>query len=126
MVQIMSKRSRLIMATAAGASTLALAGVVGLSSVSAAAVSSNATRASHREQRYEQRLGEAVTNGKLTSAQEQALITEHDKLQAELKAATTASERKTARQSVRKEAIDWAKANNLPGRWLLAPRHIKG
>jgi len=112
-----------------GASALAIAGVVGLTTVSAASMPTSTTRGANlqqREQRYEQRLGTAVTDGKLTAAQEAAIIGEEKTLQAQLKAASTPAQRKAARQEVRAEASAWAKANNVSGRWLLAPRKLRG
>ena len=91
----MAKRKMIMVTT--GASALALAGVVGLTSVSAATMTDstgNGARQLHNEQRYEQRLGKAVTDGKLTAAQEQTIIAESKKLHSELKAATTPDQRK--------------------------------
>jgi len=122
----MAKRKRKLMMVTTGASALALAGMVGFTSVSAATMSSSVRHGAGRQQTYEQRLETAVTEGKLTAAQEQAILAEEKKLQSELKAASTPSARKAARQSVRAEASAWAKANNVSGRWLLTPRHLRG
>jgi hypothetical protein len=122
----MSTRKTMMIVTT-GATSLAIAGVVGLTSVSAANMpTKTGNGAQKREQRYEQVLGEAVTEGKLTSAQEQAIIAEHNQLMSELKSATTKSARRAERKTVRSEAMAWAKQNNLSGRWLLAPRRLRG
>jgi hypothetical protein len=121
----MAKRGKMVMITT-GASAIALAGVVGLTSVSAATMTSSVRHGAGRQQTYEQRLDTAVTEGKLTSAQEQAILAEEQKLRGELKAAGTPAQRKAARKAVRAEASAWAKSNNVSGRWLLAPRHLRG
>jgi hypothetical protein len=77
-----------------------------------------------REKSYEDRLTQAVTDGKLTAAQKTLVLTEHNKLKAELDAAVSASAadktaRKTAMDKVRTEAADWAKANNIDAKWLM-------
>jgi hypothetical protein len=98
---------------------LSTAGIL-IGSASAASGASTPTKAQRQqrsEARYEQRLEKAVTVGKLTSAQEQALLTEHNSLQAQLQAAD-AADRKQLRTQVRQEAKTWAQQNNLNVRWL--------
>jgi CRISPR/Cas system-associated endoribonuclease Cas2 len=121
----MTTRKTMMIVTT-GATSLAIAGVVGLTAVSAASGAHTAPNAQEREQKYDQRLQEAVTDGKLTSAQEASILSEHKQLESEMKAATTKAARKTARQTVRSQAEAWAKANGVSGRWLLTPRHLRG
>jgi hypothetical protein len=86
--------------------------------------------AQYREQSYEQRLQAAINSGKLTSAQESAILTEHNTLAAEIKAAMgqTGTARRAALEQVRSDAQAWANANNVSVRWLLAPArpHLRG
>lgn len=86
----------------------------------ASAHSGNPPTAAQMQQakaRYEQRLQQAVTDGKLTSAQEQAVLNEHNMLMAELKAAGTANRRQVMKQ-VRQEAKTWAQQNGVSASWL--------
>jgi hypothetical protein len=75
----------------------------------------------NQEQRYADRLTQAVKDGKLTSAQQAALLAEHKQLQAELDAARNQAGpgRHATMDKVRTEATDWAKANNLDAKWLM-------
>ena len=78
---------------------------------------------------YEERLNQAVTDGKLTAAQKQAILDENAKLKAELDAAKdkTPAERRSAMKSVRQGAKDWAKAQNIDEKWLIGGgRHPRG
>ncbi|HEY2004065.1 MAG TPA: hypothetical protein VGH44_03025 [Candidatus Saccharimonadia bacterium] len=83
---------------------------------------------SQAETKYEQMLTDAVSQGKLTSAQKDAILTEHNKLGSELAAAQgkTGTDRRTALQQVRTEANTWSKQNNLPAHWLLGARTMRG
>ncbi len=79
-----------------------------------------------REQNYEQRLSQAVTDGKITPAQKDLILAEHNKLAGELKSAmsntsVTPAERRTSMQKIRTEAQDWATQNNIDAKWLLVP-----
>jgi hypothetical protein len=76
-----------------------------------------------RADNYAQRLQAAVTAGKLTQTQEQAILAEHNTLAAELQTAQgqTGSARRTALQKVQSDAQAWATANNIEVRWLLGP-----
>ena len=101
------------------------AGIIGVGSASAASNPPKHQSAIHTpanpqaaETRYEARLAKAVTDGKLTSAQEQAILAEHKTLMAELLAATSTN-RHQVDQQVRQEAAAWAKQNNLSVSWLL-------
>lgn len=80
------------------------------------------------ETRYEQMLSQAVTDGKLTSAQKDAILSEHNKLKSELDAAQskTGTDRRTAMQQVRTEAETWAKQNNISAHWLMGARPMRG
>ena len=116
----MSKR------TLIGLSIAGLATLGGGAFATVSAASSNRPTGQQREASYEARLSRAVTDGKLTAAQETAILAEHSKLEAELTAATT----KSARQSTRKQVIDeaeaWAKTNNIKARWLIDRPHLRG
>jgi hypothetical protein len=84
-------------------------------------------QSAQRESSYEARLSQAVTAGKITSAQQQAILTEHAKLQTELQAAMqkTGTDRRAALQAIRTEAQTWAKQNGVSAGWLLAPRRLR-
>jgi antitoxin (DNA-binding transcriptional repressor) of toxin-antitoxin stability system len=79
----------------------------------------------NREAKYEEHLTEAVKDGKLTDAQKQLVLTEHNKLVAEL-TASSRDNRKQTMQSVRQEAKDWAAQNNIDAKWLLPRRGMAG
>jgi hypothetical protein len=78
--------------------------------------------AAQHQAKYEERLTQAVKDGKLTEAQKQAILDENKKLKTEMDAAKdkTGAERKTALDNIRTEATDWAKAQNLDAKWLMA------
>ena len=78
-----------------------------------------ADRQAQAETRYEQRLTQAVTDGKITSAQQSAILAEHNKLKSELTGGTSM-------QQIRTEAQDWAKQNNVQPHWLLGGRPLRG
>ncbi len=92
----------------------------------------DADRAEHQakqEDNYKQRLEKAVTDGKLTSAQKDAVLTEHNKLAAEMKAAmeqSSGSDPRTAMEKIKKEAQDWATQNNIDAKWLMGFGGMKG
>lgn len=80
--------------------------------------------AAKREAKYEDRLTQAVTDGKLTADQKSKILDEHAKLQTEMETAlkvdtATKADRKAAMDKVRTEAEDWAKANNIDAKWLM-------
>jgi len=81
-----------------------------------------------REQNYENRLSQAVTDGKLTSAQKDAILTEHKQLQSELEAAKdkTPTDRRAAMKQVRDEAKSWAGQHNIDEKWLIGPGRLRG
>ncbi len=74
------------------------------------------------EAEYETRLTQAVTDGKITSAQKDAILAENKTLKAEMDAAKdgTPAERKAAMQKVRTDAKAWASQNNIDEKWLMA------
>jgi flagellum-specific peptidoglycan hydrolase FlgJ len=74
-----------------------------------------------RETKYENMLTKAVTDGKLTDAQKQAVLTEHNKLVSELKS-TAQGDRKQTLKTVRQEAKDWASQNGVDAKWVLPLR----
>ena len=80
------------------------------------------------EARYQQMLASAVSNGKITQAQESAILTEHNTLleQETAAAAQTGSARRTAMQQVRADAKTWATQNNVPAYYLLGARPLRG
>ncbi|HVQ44364.1 MAG TPA: hypothetical protein VMT30_05355 [Candidatus Saccharimonadia bacterium] len=86
----------------------------------------------NHETNYEARLTQAVTDGKLTSAQKDLVLAEHKKLQGEMDAAmsddtsTSKTDRRTAMQKIRSETRDWAKANHIDAKWLIGPGRIRG
>jgi flagellum-specific peptidoglycan hydrolase FlgJ len=82
-----------------------------------------ATNQQNRETKYEDRLTQAVKDGKLTDAQKQAVLAEHNKLVAEIKASSQGN-RKQTMQSVRQEAKDWAAQNNIDAKWLMPTRRM--
>lgn len=138
----LSKRSMLI----GGSSAAACALIVGATSVSAASSRKPASLASeiasafhlnqsdvqkvldqHRDEvqtyRQEQdktRLDQAVKDGKITSAQETQILDEQKVIQSDMAAIKdkTGSDRKAAREAERSKIEQWAKANNIPLRYL--------
>ena len=80
------------------------------------------------ETRYENNLSKAVSSGKLTAAQQAAIMAEHTKLKSELQAAMskTGADRRTAVRQIRAEAGTWSKQNHLGAHWLLGARPFRG
>jgi flagellar motor protein MotB len=72
------------------------------------------------EQKYEQRLAQAVTDGKLTAAQKDQVLAKHKELLSFMDSlkGKTAQERRTAMEQKRTEIQDWEKANNIPAGYL--------
>jgi hypothetical protein len=83
------------------------------------------TMQQNHEAKYEERLDQAVKDGKLTDAQKQAVLTEHNKLIGELKSAGSGDRRQTM-ENVRQEAKDWASQNNINAKWVLPMRGMHG
>jgi len=77
---------------------------------------------------FNQRLSTAVTNGKITAAQQSAILAERTKLDGEVQAAMqkTGADRRAALKAVRTEAQTWAQQNNLAVGWLLGGRPVRG
>jgi hypothetical protein len=100
---------------------IAIAGI-SILGAGVANASSNApahlSRGARYETHYEARLARAVKNGKITSAQEQAILTEHNTLKHEL-TSTTKANRKAEWQTIKTQAKAWATQNNLNVRWLI-------
>ncbi len=84
------------------------------------------------EKAYEARLTQAVTDGKLTSAQKDAVLAEHKKLAAKMEITMkdtnidTPTERKAAMDKIRTEGEEWAKTNNIDAKWLMGPGRMHG
>jgi hypothetical protein len=79
------------------------------------------------ESKYESRLDQAVADGKLTVAQKEAILAEHKKLEAEMKATfgqgdDSKADRKAAMDRIHQEALDWAKQNNIDIKWVMPGR----
>jgi hypothetical protein len=95
-----------------------------------AVIDQNQTAAEQkRETTYEDRLQQAVTSGRLTAAQQQAILAENAKLKAELAGAGSLSpaDRRTLTQKVRQEAQTWAQQNGIAVKWLMAGgKHPRG
>ena len=78
--------------------------------------------------RYQQMLTNAILSGKITQAQETAILAEHNTLLAQQSAATVqiGTARRTAMQQVRTNAKNWAAQNNVPAYYLLGARPLRG
>jgi predicted membrane-bound mannosyltransferase len=81
-----------------------------------------------KEASYQDNLNQAVTNGKITAAQETAILAEHNTLAADLTTAMgeTGSAKTAAIKQVKQDATTWAKDNNISARWLLGHWHLRG
>jgi len=85
-------------------------------------------RQAQAETTYEDRLNQAVTDGKLTADQKSAVLAEHNQLKSELDTAMqkTGADRRTALDQVRTEAKAWARlTTSTPSgcSWAPAARH---
>lgn len=137
------KKSLLIGGTLA---TVGVAGIVGLGSASAATTTSgtslvdkiattfnlskddvqkvfDADRAEHqaeRTQAMQDRLAQAVKDGKLTQAQADAITAKHAEMQTFMDSLKdkTAEERRTAMDAKRDELQQWAEDNDIPQQYL--------
>lgn len=89
-------------------------------------------RQAEREKNYEERLTQAVKDGKLTEDQKSKVLAEYNKLKAEIEeqmknTSATKEERRAAMDKIRDEAEAWAKANNIDAKWLMAGGpHLRG
>lgn len=84
------------------------------------------------EQKYETRLQQAVTAGKLTTEQKDKLIAKHKELESSRQADResfknkTEAERKAAMDAKKAELEKWAKDNNVPIEYLMPGRAGRG
>lgn len=81
----------------------------------------HAAHQAKHEKKLEERLNQAVTDGKLTQAQKDAIVAENKKLKGILEEAKngTVEERRAAMEKARTEARTWAEQNNLSPKWLM-------
>lgn len=87
-----------------------------------------------RKAKLEERLTQAVSDGKITADQKQAILTKLDELQKQREANKdkfkdmTAAERKAAMEQERTDLQTWAKQNNIPMEYLMmgGPGHDHG
>jgi hypothetical protein len=83
-----------------------------------------AARQAEMEQRYEQKLSELVTAGKISDAQKQLLIAKHKELEVNRQSqmsswrSMTVDERKTAMEKQKSDLESWAKANGIDSTYL--------
>jgi outer membrane murein-binding lipoprotein Lpp len=72
------------------------------------------------EQAYEQRLAQAVTDGKLTAAQKDQILAKHKELLSFMESlkGKTPQERRAAMKQERADIQSWEKANNIPAGYL--------
>jgi len=76
------------------------------------------------EQKYEDRLSQAVTDGKITSAQKDLILAKHKEVQSFMESLSgkTAADRKNAMQTEMQQVKQWAQDNNVPFN-LVMPVH---
>ena len=74
----------------------------------------------YRQEQDKTRLDQAVKDGKITADQETKILDEQKQIQADMQAIKdkTGTDRRTAMQQERQKIADWAKANNIPLRYL--------
>lgn len=86
-------------------------------------------REAEREARLETELTQAVTDGKITSAQKDTILAKHKEVKAAMEATKdsmkdkTATERKAAMDQRRADIEAWAKQNSIPSEYL---RYVTG
>lgn len=82
-------------------------------------------RQAEMQKRLEDRLTQAVKDGKLTDAQKNLILAKHKEMQANREKNRDAwmkmspEERRNERQKTRAELEAWAKANNIPLEWVM-------
>lgn len=78
-------------------------------------------RVAAHDQKYTDRLDQAVKDGKLTSAQEQLILDKRKELQNKVQdyKTMTQEQRKTAKQQERQDLKTWAHQNNIDLKYLL-------
>jgi len=92
----------------------------------------HASREAEMETKYEERLTQLVSDGKITEDQKTLILAKHKDLEANRKAemdsfkSMTADERKTAMDAKRTELENWAKENNIDVHYLMGMFHGKG
>jgi hypothetical protein len=98
------------------------------SSVQATIQQYNKTHHHKKPNSYTNHLAAEVKKGKITTTQEQAIITEHNQLVKEVAGLKNdaPSQKKVALKTDRTSAKTWAKANNIPVGLLYAHHHKKG
>ena len=104
----------------------ALASKFGLnpSDVQAVFTQNRQNHMSQMETRYEQMLTQAVTDGKITSAQQQLILAKHKELQSARQTTMqqwktmTPDQRKAAMQTQKQAIADWAKQNGIDPKYL--------
>ena len=81
-------------------------------------------RQAQMEQKYEDRLAQAVTDGKITSDQKTLILAKHKEVVSFMESlkGKTAAERKSAMQTERQQLQDWASQNNIDLKWIM-PMH---
>lgn len=81
-------------------------------------------RQAQMEQRFEERLSEAVTNGTITEEQKALILAKHEELQKEREANfearkdMTPEERRADAEKHQEEMNAWAEANNIPDEFV--------
>lgn len=89
-------------------------------------------RQAEMEAKYETQLTQYVTEGKITEAQKQLIITKHKEMQANRQTerqtmqGKTAAERKTAMETKRTELETWASQNGIDVKYLMGGMGMKG
>ncbi len=82
-------------------------------------------RQAEMQKQLEERLTQAVKDGKLTDAQKNLILAKHKDMQAnreknrEAWMKMTPEERRNERQKTRAEFEAWAKTNNIPPEWVM-------
>ncbi len=82
-------------------------------------------RQASRQAEYETRLSQLVTDGKITEAQKQLILTKHKEMQANRESEMTtlkdmsASQRRTAMETRRNELETWATQNGIDSQYVL-------
>jgi hypothetical protein len=82
-------------------------------------------READRQKSYEDRLNQAVKDGKLTEEQKTKVLAKHHELEAKMQAARdtfrdkTEAERHTAMEATRTEIEQWAKDTGIDAKWLM-------
>lgn len=84
-----------------------------------------ASREADREKSYEDRLTQAVKDGKLTEDQKSKVLAKRQELEAKIKSERdslrdkTETERRAAMDATRTEIEKWAKDNGIDAKWLM-------